>query len=580
VPAAIRVVLFAVFVVLYPRGAPPATGGGPRSRAGAPSARSSSTHSSPVRWGIPPALLRALQGEDAALAPVAARAVRAGLAAGLARVAARLAPSTRAPLGLGAWAPAVAALAGGGPAHATVARALVRDVYERLGARPDWTAVARTAPASAATNFAVDYPSAIPVPSPNYWPERRPRNLAVRYVVIHDTESGCAAALNTLINPASDASAHFLVCRDGRVYQLVRVADAAWHAGNHYINYHSIGIEHEGYAGGGYTLAQYQATASLLRWVNARDHLGLQWTRNAVFGHENVPGANHSDPGPGWDWPLFMALLRDGAAYNGGDRRLAVVLWPSVYVHACAATNCTVRGTANWGEQFVVRRRLGGWVGVDFGGSAGWILDQATGSGAGTIVRLKAATSVVRAAPASWGEPIGSVARGDAYASTLVDAAVDHRGWWLIEYAHRYGYVCACSTTAGYHPTRIPTATVYVPTVVVTPAPTYTATPTRTPTPTRTATPTPARTPTRTRTATPTASPTPSPTATPTASPTPSPTATPTVSPTPSPTATLSPSATATPPMTASPAPGAIPAAPSPTDMTVADTPTPAPDGE
>lgn len=548
--ATLRIVFLAAFAGLYTLYLPPV-----------PSARSRvpAVYAHPVspRFGALSALLRALQGDEGALASPAAGDARDELN----HVASLPAPGGA----LRTWAPAVAALAGGGAAHAAVARALVQDVYERLGMRPDWAAIARVAPLSPPTRvkeFSVDYPFAIAVPSPNYWPGRRTRARVVHYVVIHDTESGCAAALNTFINPRSDASAHFLVCRDGRVYQLVRVADAAWHAGNAYINDHSIGIEHEGYVGGTYTLAQYEATAAILRWVDAHDNLHLQWTRNAVFGHENVPGADHTDPGPGWDWPLFMSLLREGAAYSGGDKRLAVVLWPRAYVHTCAATRCALLGTANWGEQFVVRARRPGWVGVDFAGAAGWIAAGATGSGSGTVVRVKAVRAVVRAAPATWGRSLGPVTRGEFYASTLVDAAADRRGWWLIEYTHHYAYLCACDTIPGYRPTATPARLTPTPTVTTTPlayAPMITASATPAATATATPSPTPRATATKTPRTTMTPSPTPRPTATATATTTPtaSPTlsATATTPPTPTATATVTPTATITPSPTANATP-------------------------
>lgn len=542
-----------------------------RSLAPAPSSTRSAEFSQPAQGvsvhGVPAALLHALRGEDGALAAHVAHDTADALAAGLARIASALAPRrrSRTPPSLGAWAPAVAALAGGGRNHAIVARALVQDVYERLGVRPDWSAVDRVAPLSspsASKRFRVDYPDATPAPSPNYWPERRPRKMAVRYVVIHDTESGCAAALNWFLNPNSEASAHFLVCRDGRVYQLVHVADAAWHAGNAYINYHSIGIEHEGFAKGIYTAAQYRATASILRWIDAHDHLGLSWTRNTVFGHDNVPASDHLDPGPGWNWPLFMSLLRGGKAYSGGDKRIAVVLWPRAYVHACASIHCTIVGTVDWGEQFAVMARASGWVGIDYAGVRRWILAAATGSGSGTVVHITAHTAVVRAAPTSRGEPIGRVAQDQAYVSTLVDTSADRQGWWFIEYADRYGFVCTCSTVPRSQPTPTPTATVtatetvtstdtvtttpeyYSPPILspplirfpilsppilapVSPTPTVTASPTLTATVTTTPTPTPTTSPTITATATMT----PTETATMTPSPTLSPTDTPTLQP-------------------------------------------------
>jgi peptidoglycan glycosyltransferase len=396
----------------------------------------------------PPALLAAVAKEYQATSPDQ----MANLSARLGRAAASLSPwwNWTSATAIGAWAPAVALLTGGS-SDAVAARALVQDVYERLGARPDWAAVDRLMPpsSSAVAPFRVDYASAVAAPSPSFQPAHRPYDRAVRYVVLHDTESSCAAALNTFINPASQASAHFLVCRDGRIYQLVPVADVAWHAGNRYIDDHSIGIELEGYAGGPYTRAQYLASASLLRWIDAHLHLHLQWTPNAIFGDENVPGSSYGDPGSGWDWPRFMDLLHGAGPYlsssQGGDARLAVVVVPSTPVYACADEACTVLGTATWGEQFHVWVRLPGWIGIDFGGAYGWLAASDAGAGRGAVVRNTWQHPVpVRAAPAPWGRVIGQIPAGEAYASTLTDEGADHRRWWLVAYGHHYAYVCTC----------------------------------------------------------------------------------------------------------------------------------------
>src|SRR3546814_752829 len=66
------------------------------------------------------------------------------------------------------------------------------------------------------------------VPSPNF-DARRP-NL----IVIHATEEGSARqALDTLrtANSGGPVSAHYLVGKDGAIYQLVDDGDRAWQAG-------------------------------------------------------------------------------------------------------------------------------------------------------------------------------------------------------------------------------------------------------------------------------------------------------------------------------------------------------------
>lgn len=54
-----------------------------------------------------------------------------------------------------------------------------------------------------------------------------------RVIVLHDTEGGLdvGGSVSWLCNPQSRVSAHFVVGRDGSLYQLVSVYEKAWHAG-------------------------------------------------------------------------------------------------------------------------------------------------------------------------------------------------------------------------------------------------------------------------------------------------------------------------------------------------------------
>jgi N-acetylmuramoyl-L-alanine amidase len=81
-------------------------------------------------------------------------------------------------------------------------------------------------------------------PSPNF-DERRPT-----LVVIHHTGDGTAEeALRVLTDRAREVSAHYMVGRDGTVWQLVDERRRAWHAGvsrwggSAEVNSRSIGIE-------------------------------------------------------------------------------------------------------------------------------------------------------------------------------------------------------------------------------------------------------------------------------------------------------------------------------------------------
>lgn len=64
--------------------------------------------------------------------------------------------------------------------------------------------------------------------SPNFTAGRK---LKIKAIVLHITGSASSSAINTFLNPASQASAHYLVKEDGEVVQMVKESDRAWHAG-------------------------------------------------------------------------------------------------------------------------------------------------------------------------------------------------------------------------------------------------------------------------------------------------------------------------------------------------------------
>jgi hypothetical protein len=385
----------------------------------------------------------------------------------LARAARARTPHHRLPLTLGGWVPAVVWLTG---MRSRLAReALVHEVYGLLarrgalrgrpgradppisrvratpGVEPNIRPLAPFFPLPAtARGQGADYPGAIWAPSPNATPARQPARGRVSYVVVHDTEGSCAAALNWLDSPASGSSAHFLVCQDGTVYQLAHLRAIAWHAGNAYINQHSIGIEHEGFRdAGGYTPAQYNASAALVRWLATVYGLHIPLDRNAIFGHDNVPDGGHTDPGPYWDWSYYMSRVRGGAPYDGGDPRVAIVVAPEAMLYDCPGPSCKVVGSADWGEQFALVRTAGRWDEVDYNGHPAWVAGPAIRAGAGVRLRIGAALLPVRAAPRRSSHVMGDIMQGQVYVSRLLVHAPDRdrQGWWLIAYNHRYGFI-------------------------------------------------------------------------------------------------------------------------------------------
>ncbi|MFI8348666.1 N-acetylmuramoyl-L-alanine amidase [Streptomyces sp. NPDC085596] len=181
----------------------------------------------------------------------------------------------------------------------------------------------------AATTTATECPSDVtctfvPAAASNGQVSNRPANgIRIDTIVIHDTESSYQSAISTFQNPGGSSAHYVMRSSDGAVTQMVPTKDVAYHAGNYSTNLHSIGIEHEGYAAHGgtwYTEAQYQATASLVRYLAGR--FGIPLDREHIIGHDDVAGPSssliagmHWDPGTAWDWEYFMSLL--GAPVTG-----------------------------------------------------------------------------------------------------------------------------------------------------------------------------------------------------------------------------------------------------------------------
>ncbi|MCX5418993.1 N-acetylmuramoyl-L-alanine amidase [Streptomyces sp. NBC_00078] len=167
-------------------------------------------------------------------------------------------------------------------------------------------------PRAGAQAQAVDYPSAewLPATTSNYTVSNRPTAYPVDRVIIHVTQETYPDALSIFQNPQKQVSAHYLVrSADGHVAQCVREADIAWHAGNWDYNTRSIGIEHEGWVDrpAYFTDALYEQSASLTAAICTR--FGLPKDRAHIIGHYEVPGTDHTDPGPNWDWTRYIRLV-------------------------------------------------------------------------------------------------------------------------------------------------------------------------------------------------------------------------------------------------------------------------------
>lgn len=162
----------------------------------------------------------------------------------------------------------------------------------------------------------------------NYDLANRPNDgLDIRYIIIHDVEGSYESAIKTFQSNSS-VSAHYVVnSATGQVTEMVRPENVAWHAGNWFINSHSIGIEHSGFAAEGgkwYSEQMYHASAKLVKYLAQKYNVPLD--RQHILGHEDLPGLSqtaqrnmHWDPGAYWDWSHYFELL--GATFNNSGEK-------------------------------------------------------------------------------------------------------------------------------------------------------------------------------------------------------------------------------------------------------------------
>lgn len=156
--------------------------------------------------------------------------------------------------------------------------------------------------------------------SPNYSKGRNGRKIIA--IVNHITAGTFPGCLSWMRNPQAKASAHYLITRQGKIYQMVRDEDTSWHAGavnkpNWKLydgtnpNRYTIGIEHECLSGGLLTEAQYKATVELHKMLIAKYNIPID--KDHIIGHYRIDSVNRPNcPGPSFPWDRLFSDLKGG----------------------------------------------------------------------------------------------------------------------------------------------------------------------------------------------------------------------------------------------------------------------------
>jgi N-acetylmuramoyl-L-alanine amidase len=140
--------------------------------------------------------------------------------------------------------------------------------------------------------------------SPNF-NERR-----ANFVILHHTGDNSAdASLGTLTSAFREVSAHYLVGRDGGIYQLVDERQRAWHAGESYwggntdLNSVSIGIELDNNGREPFADAQIVSLLRLLEDITQRHRIPPA----NILGHADVAPRRKVDPSGLFPWRTLAA---------------------------------------------------------------------------------------------------------------------------------------------------------------------------------------------------------------------------------------------------------------------------------
>jgi N-acetylmuramoyl-L-alanine amidase len=147
-------------------------------------------------------------------------------------------------------------------------------------------------------------------------PNHNARKCGVSLLVLHYTGMDSAdAAIERLCDPDAAVSAHYVVCEDGRIVQLVDEGRRAWHAGlgvwagEADVNSASVGIE---IVNGGHDFGlppfpevQIEAVIALSRAILVRNSIAP----SHVIGHSDMAPERKRDPGERFPWEQ---LAREG----------------------------------------------------------------------------------------------------------------------------------------------------------------------------------------------------------------------------------------------------------------------------
>lgn len=146
--------------------------------------------------------------------------------------------------------------------------------------------------------------------SPNR--DDRPYGVGINCVVLHATAETMEGSRRWFLDPTSKVSAHFIVSKEGEIFQSVPIEQRAWHAGVSEfdsvpdVNNYSVGIEIVNRDDGTdpYTDVQYAAVARIVRQLRSRYTIPDE----RIVSHAQIAPGRKFDP-VGFDFDKFRIML-------------------------------------------------------------------------------------------------------------------------------------------------------------------------------------------------------------------------------------------------------------------------------
>jgi N-acetylmuramoyl-L-alanine amidase len=142
----------------------------------------------------------------------------------------------------------------------------------------------------------------------------RAEGTTIDYIVLHYTVLNAEESLAKMRDPSCEVSAHYMICEDGEMIQLVDEASRAWHAGESMwkkqddINSRSIGIELVNDGQSPFPAPQIDSLKKLVRDIMKRHGLG----RDCLLAHSDIAPTRKCDPGVFFPW---KELADEGLGY-------------------------------------------------------------------------------------------------------------------------------------------------------------------------------------------------------------------------------------------------------------------------